>query len=243
MQATSGPLHKLTASIKGILKSHDPWIRLHPSKTMSKNAMSDPLPIGVPVTGLRPTQMTVGYREVEIKRRQWREADEKARVKLLRRHVVPAVVGPKGRHYIVDHHHFTKALLDEEAPHVAVYIVADLEHLPKDEFWTFLDNSDWCHAYDADGKRCELTEIPGSLSELTDDPFRSLVGELIRAGGCAKTNTPFFEFLWADFLRRRIKKQLVQKEFGTALVKALDLAKSSDTKSLPGWSGADLATS
>ena len=201
--------------------------------------MAEQLAIGVPVADLRPTQMTVGFREVEIKRRQWREADEEARITLLRRHVVPAVIGPKGRLYIVDHHHFTKALLDEKASVIAVYVVADLGDLAKEEFWTFLDNSDWCHAYDADGKRCELSDIPKSLSELVDDPFRSLVGELIRAGGCAKSGAPFFEFLWADFLRRRIKKQLVEKDFGTALVKALDLAKSTDAKSLPGWSGAD----
>ena len=152
-------------------------------------------PIGVPLTDLRPTQMTVGFREVEIKRRQWREADEEARAKLLRRHVVPAVVGPKGRYFIVDHHHFAKALLDEKAPLIAVYIVADLEGLAKDEFWTYLDNSDWCHAYDASGNRCKLSDIPRNLSALADDPFRSLVGELIRAGGCAKDSKPFFEFL------------------------------------------------
>src|ERR1700756_3071866 len=99
--------------------------------------MSDSLPIGVPVVDLRPTQMTVGFREVEIKRRQWREADQEARAKLLRHHVVPAVVGPKGRYYIVDHHHFTKALLDEKVPLVAVYVVAELDGLEKDEFWTF----------------------------------------------------------------------------------------------------------
>jgi hypothetical protein len=201
--------------------------------------VADPLPIGVPVIDLRPTQMTVGFREVEIKRRQWREADEEARVKLLRRHVVPAVVGPKGQYYIVDHHHFTKALLDEKAPLVAVYVVANLEALAKDEFWTFLDNSDWCHAYDSDGNRCELSKIPKSLSQLADDPFRSLVGEVIRAGGCAKNSHPFFEFLWADFFRRRIAVQVIREDFGTALVKALDLAKSVNAKSLPGWSGAD----
>ena len=180
--------------------------------------MPKPLAIGVPVIDLRPTQMTVGFREVEIKRRQWREADGEGQVRLLRSHVVPAVLGPKGRCYIVDHHHFTKALLDEKAPLVAVYIVADLQDLAKEEFWTFLDNSDWCHAYDADGKRCELSEIPSSLTKLTDDPYRSLVGELIRAGGCAKSSAPFFEFLWADFLRRRIKRRLIEKDFGSALV-------------------------
>ena len=203
--------------------------------------MPHPLPIGVPIADLRPTQITVGYREVEIKRRQWRNADADERTNLLRRHVVPAVVGPKGRTYIVDHHHFTKALLDEKAALVAVYLVADLEKLSKEEFWTFLDNSDWCHAYDADGKRRALDEIPKNLSDLADDPFRSLVGELIRAGGCAKTGAPFFEFLWADFLRRRIERPLVEKDFGSALVKALDLAKAPDAKSLPGWSGADPA--
>jgi hypothetical protein len=29
--------------------------------------------------------------------------------------------------------------------------VADLEGLAKDEFWAYLDNSDWYHAYDATG--------------------------------------------------------------------------------------------
>jgi hypothetical protein len=77
------------------------------------------------------------------------------------------------------------------------------------------------------------------LSELADDPFRSLVSELIRAGGRAKTATPFSEFLWADFLRRRIKPPLVEKDFAAALVKALDLAKCPDARSLPGWSGSD----
>ena len=201
--------------------------------------MPDPLPFGVSLKDLRPTQMTVGFREVEIKRRQWRSADDAERTKLLRRHVVPAVLGPKERTYIVDHHHFTKALLEEKAATVGVYIQADLSHLAKAEFWAFLDNSDWCHAYDADGKRCALSDIPKSLSDLVDDPFRSLVAELIRAGGCAKSSQPFFEFLWADFLRRRIKPQLVEADFGSALVSALELAKGPDAKSLPGWSGAD----
>jgi hypothetical protein len=207
-----------------------------------ETAMSNPLPLGVAVRDLRPTQMTVGFREVAIKRRQWRAADDPERTKLLRRHVVPAVIGPKGRTYIVDHHHFTKALLDEKAVTVAVYVLADLANLAKDEFWTFLDNNDWCHAYDADGERCALSDIPKSLSDLADDPYRSLVGELIRAGGCAKTSAPFFEFLWADFLRRRINRTLINDDFSSALVKALELAKASDAKSLPGWCGADPST-
>jgi hypothetical protein len=33
--------------------------------------------------------------------------------------------------------------------------------------------------------------------------------------------------------------QIIKEDFGTALVKALALAKSINAKSLPGWSGAD----
>jgi hypothetical protein len=199
--------------------------------------MSKDVPIGIEVGDLRPTQMTVGFREVEMKRQQWREADEEGRSRLLRGHVLPAVIGPKHRPYIVDHHHFARALLEEKAGRVAVYVLADLSNLPKTEFWTFLDNSAWCHAYDEDGKRCELSDIPKYLEDLADDPYRSLAGALIRQGGCAKSDKPFSEFLWADFLRRRLDAKEVRHDFEAALDHALEIAKSSEADSLPGWCG------
>ena len=50
-------------------------------------------------------------------------------------------------------------------------------------------------------------DIPKSIEDMADDPFRSLAGALRRKGGYAKDTTPFSEFLWADFLRRRIEPQ------------------------------------
>ena len=199
--------------------------------------MSDAIPIGIPVTDLRPTQMTVGLREVKLKRRQWREATPKDRAHLLRRHVGPAVIGPRHRPYIVDHHHFARALLEEEAGLVAVFVLADLSHLPKRNFWTYLDNSAWCHAYDEQGRRRELGDIPKRLGKLADDPFRSLAGELIRRGGCAKSSKPFSEFLWADYLRHRLDCDLVLRDFEAAVEAALRLAKREEARSLPGWCG------
>jgi hypothetical protein len=73
--------------------------------------------------------------------------------------------------------------------------------------------------------------------DLVDDPFRSLAGELRRAGGFAKDTTPFSEFLWADFLRRSMKRKLLEADFARALDKALALAKSKDADYLPGWCG------
>ena len=58
---------------------------------------------------------------------------------MLRSHVIPAVLGPKKRIYIVDDHVISaRALLEESAPYAGVYILQDLSHLEKDEFWIFL---------------------------------------------------------------------------------------------------------
>jgi hypothetical protein len=67
------------------------------------------------------------------------------------------------------------------------------------------------------------------------DPFRSLAGALKRAGGYAKDKAPFSEFRWADFLRCRISRELVERHFGRALALAMNLAQSTDAASLPGW--------
>jgi hypothetical protein len=75
------------------------------------------------------------------------------------------------------------------------------------------------------------------MAELVDDPFRSLAGELRRAGGFAKDTTPFSEFLWADFLRRRVKRKTVEDQFEDALKQALQLGKSEEASYLPGWCG------
>ena len=100
-----------------------------------------------------------------------------------------------------------------------------------------MDNRSWMHPFDAGGKRRNYKDIPRSVTGLVDDPFRSLAGELRRAGGFAKDTTPFSEFLWADFLRRRMKRKLVERDFDRALEKAIALAKSEDANYLPGWCG------
>jgi hypothetical protein len=191
----------------------------------------------VAVSDLRPTQMTVGFREVAEKRRAWTEIAEKSGADFLGRHLVPVLLGPKGHPYVIDHHHLARALLDEGVEEVATTVVADLSSLDRDAFWVVADNRGWCHPYDGDGVRCTFKDIPRSIAGLKDDPYRSLAGELRRAGGYAKETIPFTEFLWADFLRRNIKAKLVDEDFPAALTKALKLAKSTKAQYLPGWAG------
>jgi hypothetical protein len=202
-----------------------------------RNMVREPMLTTVPIADLRPTQLTVGMREVEAKRKRWREIAAKEGGKFLGRHMIPTVLGPKARHYVVDHHHLARALHDEGVKDVAVTLIANLSKLEQDEFWTVMDYRSWMHPFDSKGERRHYEDIPKRMADLVDDPFRSLAGELRRAGGFAKDTTPFSEFLWADFLRRRMKRRTIERDFERAVEKAIKLAKSEDAAYLPGWCG------
>src|SRR6516162_1824831 len=197
----------------------------------------------VAILDLRPTQFTVGMREVKAKRKHWRDErtkrDEytKKVEEFLGKHMIPVILGPKGRYYVVDHHHLARALHEEGVERVFISTFEDLGGLDIDAFWFVLDNRGWMHPFDQKGERRSHRDIPKSVSNLRDDPYRSLAGELRRMGGFAKDTSPFSEFLWADFLRRRIKHASVERDFHKALAKAYSLAKSHDADYLPGWCG------
>ena len=63
----------------------------------------EPRLIPVPIKELRPTQITVGMREVKAKRKRWEQ--HKGKEGFLGSHMIPVIVGPKGRFYVIDHHH------------------------------------------------------------------------------------------------------------------------------------------
>jgi hypothetical protein len=183
----------------------------------------EPLLEPVAILDLRPTQITVGMREVEAKRKEWRAT--KKGEKFLGKHMIPVILGPKDRHYIIDHHHLALALHEEGVKDIAVTVISNLSTLERDSFWFVMDNRDWTHPFDADGRRCAYGDLPKSVDKLVDDPFRSLAGELRRAGGFAKDTTPFSEFLWADFLRRRMKRKSVESDFDGAIDEATSIGK------------------
>jgi hypothetical protein len=193
----------------------------------------EPLLHTVAIADLRPTQITIGMREVQLKRDEWKQRDDESKDKFLERHMIPVVRGPNKVHYITDHHHLARALHEEGASGAFVMVIADLSMLEEEAFWVFLDNRGWMHPFDANGKRRDYSAIPGKIEDLMDDPYRSLAGELRRSAGYAKDTTPFSEFLWADFLRRRISCEY----FDEALKQAQVLAKTKDARYLPGWCG------
>ncbi|MDF2385594.1 hypothetical protein JMG10_29280 [Nostoc ellipsosporum NOK] len=201
--------------------------------------MREPEPFLRPVSidALRPTQITVGFREVARKRHAWRARAGTDGSEFLGRHMIPAVRGPRDRFWIVDAHHLARALHDEGVEFVLVREIADLSALPGRAFRTFMDSRGWLHPYDPQGHRLDARHLPKHVRGLRDDPWRSLAGELRRSGGYAKDLTPYSEFLWADFLRRHVSAKLLEADFDKALERALALARRKRAAYLPGWAG------
>ena len=198
----------------------------------------DPILAPVPIDTLRPTQITVGFREVEEKRADWRRMGKK-RGRFLGSHMVPVVIGPKGRPYVTDHHHLARALHAEGQRDVLIQPLMNLEELSEEYFWRFLDRQGLVHPFDENGERRGYDAIPRKISKLKDDPFRSLAGAVRRAGGYAKNVKPFVEFVWADYFRLKFSERDVRRRWDKTLQAALARAHDRDARFLPGWCGRD----
>ena len=144
----------------------------------------------VPISALRPTQITVGMREVKAKRKAWREHPDRKKADFLGKHVIPVVWGPKEDFYVIDHHHLSLALHQEGVKVIATTIMADLRRLPREAFWIYLDNRGWLHPFDARGRRRSYDDVPRRIWDLDDDPYRSLAGELRLYGRLRQGHDP-----------------------------------------------------
>lgn len=208
-----------------------PSCALRPAEWLGlRGSPSPPVRLGAdrylwPLSQLRPTQMTVGWREVAEKRRRGPGAAPRS---------APAVLGPKGVAYVLDRHHSLCARQQQGEAVAAVHIVEDLQHLSQAAFWRRLDQLGWCRPYDAEGRRRAFRHMPEELAALGDDAFRSLASALRRRGGYRKSSGPFSEFRWADHLRAHIAPALLERDFETAVRAALNLARRPEAASLPG---------
>jgi hypothetical protein len=87
----------------------------------------------------------------------------------LGKHMIPAILGPKQRH--------TSSIItscpcaSRGVKDILVTVVANLRKL---------------HPFDDQGRRRDYADLPKAVSDLVDDPFRSLAGELRCAGRYAK---------------------------------------------------------
>jgi len=190
-----------------------------------------------PLDSLRPTQLTVGMIEVDAKRKRLASLSAGARQEFLEAHPIPAVIGPKERLYITDHHHLARAALEARLTEACFTIEADLSSLRTEKFWAEMNKNSWVHPLDRNGVRHDYRFIPKRLTKLEDDVYRSLAGFVRDAGGFKKTGAAFVEFVWADFFRRNLAIEEVEADFRSAVREAKRLAKSPLAKRIPGYTG------
>src|SRR5206468_4689610 len=165
-----GPLGFCGRSAHAIIREIGTACRNHLRSPSTMTNMREPRVHPVPILSLRPTQMTVGMREVKEKRQRWREHGKKKQSELLGTHMIPVVHGPDERYYVIDHHHLGRALHDEGIKEVLVTVVGDLRMVEREAFWGVMDNKRWVYPYDAKGERRPFRDLPKSVVDLKDDP-------------------------------------------------------------------------
>jgi hypothetical protein len=187
---------------------------------------------------LRPAQMTIGLRQVHAKRKKLEALSRGEREQRAAESFFPVVRGPGDVYYLLDHHHEARALLEAEAgAEVQLGVLRDLSKLDTGSFWVFLDHHNWVHCYDNQGRRRPFKDMPATLEDMPDDPYRSLAADVRDEGGFSKTIEPFLEFLWADHFRDRIPIEKLRDRWKVAVARALKIAGSRESEHLPGWCG------
>jgi hypothetical protein len=188
------------------------------------------------VLELRPTQFAVGMAEVKHRIEKISGLEHGQLHDYVHEHKVPVVLGPKGRMYLVDHHHLVRACWEARHFEVPVHVVADLSKHSLHEFWKQMERSSWLHLYDQLGNGPhDPVHLPDSIRGVADDPYRSLAWLVRERGGFEKSAVPFSEFSWAQYFRTALKAHPAFDSIDEALTEALRVSHLPAAKHLPGY--------
>ncbi len=188
--------------------------------------------VKVDVYSMLSTQNTVGMLEVLIKvariKNKWVEGKLKAYKK---KNTGLAVIGPKQVLYLVDKNHFASAIIQSGHHTMYVEILKDLSGLSVAEFKKAMKKNGWLNPHEVfDGFK--------PISELKDDPYRTLSWLVRYSGGYDTLGNPYQEFAWANFFRTRLTWDTTTYEgWQWAVEEGARLAKTPEAKKLklPGW--------
>ncbi len=203
----------------------------------------EPILQPIPILSLRPTQMTVGMREVKEKRKRLREywkehKSKKKQGEFLGHHMIPVVLGPDKHHYVVDHHHLARALHDEGVKDILVTVIGDLTMVERDAFWGVMDNKQMGLSLRRQGRtpalqgpseidhRSQGRSVPQPRRRIAARPAVSPRTRRRSANSCGRISC-------AVRCRARAWTPISKRPWRRALA----LAKSKDAIYLPGWCG------
>lgn len=190
---------------------------------------------------LHPLQGAIGRDEVRHKAEKIRDKPNKAR-RELKDDPIKIVRGPDNGFFITDHHHGAAAMAMAGQPSASCSIVARPDFATPEAFWRDLARDHLVWLEDRNGHPITPADLPKSLAEMPDDPYRSLAWRLRKDGGycrAAMRQKEFAEFIWADWLRRQpsLPIENVRRSSKAMLEDALTLARSPAASALPGYTG------
>jgi hypothetical protein len=192
----------------------------------------------VHVDDLHPTQICVGFQQVDCKAKKMEDMSDSKLTDYLKDHPVPVIKGYDNKLFLIDHHHLCLAAMHIGIEKVYVDVLKDWSYLSYRDFWEKMNEEKYVWLYDENGHEIILDEFPLLLAPtvkgLKDDPYRSLAGIVRKAGGFTKDYAPFAEFHWANFFRgRKLLKN--DKPPLDAADEAMKLCKSPLASHLPGY--------
>jgi hypothetical protein len=192
-----------------------------------------------PVLGLRPTQFAIGMSEVERKAKKLRRLSKKKLAKYVKQNPVKVICGPHRDLYVIDRHHTLMAywLIGVKRVPVAIDENFASRRMSREKFWRFMSRHHLTHLYDQFGEGPhDPLYLPVDIRGLSDDPYRSLAWMAQRKGAFGKSKVPYYEFGWAQLLRRRkLLSPAGRARLRPALSAAIRLCRSPAARKLPGY--------
>lgn len=183
---------------------------------------------------VRPTQTSLGFRVVERKMRDLSRLDNLELQKFLIIRAAPIVIGPHNTVFVQDRQHEFAALL--QMGHSKGYgkVTGDFSHLSWDEFKEIMTSRRKVYLSRL-GQPITFDELPIRISEMINDPLRSIASEIRKDGAYRKSSEPFGENEWADALRGFIPHELAANFPESARMLAKTWAHTQRAAHLPGF--------
>jgi hypothetical protein len=196
----------------------------------------------IKISVLRPTQYSLGMLSIETKIREIEKAYAKGKMeKYLNSKVAPAIIGPDKRYYITDRHHTSYSILNSSIPEkykeLKITILHDWSKLSYSKFEARMIKNKYVWLKDENHTVRDFKGLPKHISNLSDDPYRSLAWKVRKSKGFNKVKVSYLEFYWGIFFKEngiRLSSS-DPKEIEIVLSKTIKLAKSKDASHLPGY--------
>ncbi len=216
-------------------QAREPWKSEYDSLSKVKKIESGET-YRVSLDDLHPTQFAVGKAEIRQRFAEISEMDKQDLREYLKKKIGTVIIGPDDTFYLVDGHHLASALLMDGDLEMLVKVTNDWSRLSLKDFHERMIRLKKLWPYDEQGRGpLNPNDLPASIRNLRDDPYRSFAYRVRKAGGFRDLTVPFQEFMWANFFREHFSlEDLRQRPAGT-LKAALELAHTADAAALPGY--------